>query len=268
MIRSDPNNGPANLGLAQIAAQQGNVKNAVDMYHKAIYGSWVENAQDNRMQARMELVAALGKFGRKTQAQAELLLLLDEMPEHAALQKQIGRLLLDYESRRNADVFRGIIQKTPQDGDGYAGLGRAEFTLGDFRSALQAFRSALRRNPADAASKKQLELVEQILALDPNLRGLNASEKYARSWKLMEAALGSLDQCVAAETNPGPQSTTEIADAARKSLQYRGRPRSFGDATEANIALSEQLWKVRIDSCGPPKASDETLGILMAQLSK
>ena len=37
----------------------------------------------------------------------------------------------------------------PQDGDAYAGLGRAEFTLGDFRSSQQAFRSALRGNPAD-----------------------------------------------------------------------------------------------------------------------
>ena len=205
LIRSDPNNGPANLGLAQIAAQQGNVQDAVDMYHKAIYGSWTENPRDNRIQARMELVATLGKFGRKTQAQAELLLLLAEMPEDVAFQKQIGRLLLDYGLvKESAEVFRGITQRMPQDGDAYAGLGRAEFALGDFRSAQQAFRSALRRNPADVTSKKQLELAEQILALDPNLRGLNTSEKYARSRKLIEAALGSLDQCIATETNPIP----------------------------------------------------------------
>ena len=239
------------------------------MYHKAIYGSWVENPRDNRIQARMELVAALGKFGRKTQAQAELLLLLAEMPEDVVFQKQIGRLLLDYGLvKESAEVFRAITQRTPRDGEGYAGLGRAEFALGDFRSAQQAFRSALRRNPADVTSKKQLELAEQILALDPNLRGLNTSERYARSRKLIEAALGSLDQCLATETNPLPPSTTQIADAARKSLQYRGRPRSYGDATEANVALSEQLWKVRIDSCGPPKASDEMLSILMARLNK
>jgi tetratricopeptide (TPR) repeat protein len=217
----------------------------------------------------MELVAALGKFGRKTQAQAELLSLLAEIPENVVFQKQIGRLLLDYGLvKESAEVFRGITQKTPQDADGYVGLGRAEFTLGDFRSAQQAFRSALRRNPADVTSKKQLELVEQILALDPNLHGLNTSEKYARSRKLMEAALGSLDQCLATEANPLPPSTTEIADAARKSLLYRGRPRSFGDATEANVALSEQLWTARIDSCGPPEASDDVLSILMARLSK
>ena len=85
---------------------------------------------------------------------------------------------------------------------------------------------------------------------------------------LIEATLGSLDQCLATEANPISPSTTEIADAARKSLLYRGRPRSYGDATEANVALSERLWKLRIDSCGPPKASDEMLRILMARLSK
>jgi tetratricopeptide (TPR) repeat protein len=217
----------ANLGLAQIAAQLGNVQDAVDMYDKAINGSWAENARNNRIQARMELVAALGKFGRKTQAKAELLLLLAEMPEDVSLQKQIGRLLLDYGLvKESSEVFRGIIQRTPEDEDGYAGLCRAEFTLGDFRSAQQAFRSAIRSNPADVSSRKQLELVEQILALDPSLHGLNTSEKYARSRMLMEAALGSLDQCVSAETNPLASSATKTADAARKSLLYRGRPRS------------------------------------------
>jgi chloride channel protein, CIC family len=269
LIHSDPNSGPANLGLAQIAAQQGNVQEAVDIYHKAIYGSWTENPRENRAQARMELVATLGKFGRKTQAQAELLLLLAEMPEDVSFQKQLGRLLLDYGLvKESAELFRGLSQKTPQDGDAFTGLGRAEFAMGDFRSAQQAFRNALRINPFEVTSKKQLELAEQILALDPNLRGLNTSEKYARSRKLIEAILGSLDQCLATETNPSPSSTTEIADTARKSLFHRGRPRSYGDATEANVALSEQLWKVRTDSCGPPKASDEILSILMARISK
>jgi hypothetical protein len=60
----------------------------------------------------------------------------------------------------------------------------------------------------------------------------------------------------------------EMADAARKSLLYKGKPRSYGDSTEANVGLSEQLWKTRIDSCGPPKDSDEMLSILMDQLSK
>jgi len=269
LIRSDPNSGPANLGLGQIAARQGDMQEAVDFYHKAIYGSWTENARQNRIQARMELVALLGKFGQKTQAQAELLSFLAEMPEDVVIQKQIGRLLLDYGLvKESAEVFREITQITPQDGDAYAGLGRAEFTLGDFRSAQQAFSSALGGNPADVESKKQLELAEQILALDPNLRGLNTSEKYARSRKLIEATLGSLDQCLATETDPMTPSLTQIVDAARKSLLHRGRPRSYGDATEANIALSEQVWKARVDSCGPPKASDELLGILMARLSK
>jgi chloride channel protein, CIC family len=269
LIRSDPNNGPANLGLGQIAAQHGNIREAVDLYHRAMYGSWTENPRENRIQARMELVATLGKFGRKMQAQAELMLLLAEMPEDVVVQKQIGRLLLEYGLvRESAEVFREITQITPQDGDAYAALGQAEFSLGDFRSAQQAFSSALDGNPADETSKKKLELVEQLLALDPNLRGLNPSEKYARSRKLMEAALGSLDHCLATGIDPTPSSTAKIVDAARKSLLYRGRPRFFGDATEANIALSERLWRVRIDSCGPLKASDELLSILMARLPK
>jgi hypothetical protein len=147
-------------------------------------------------------------------------------------------------------------------------MGMPEFAMGDFCSAQQAFRNALSINPADVTSRKHLELAEQILALDPNSRGLNTSEKYARSRKLIESIIGSLDQCLATETNPLPPSATEIVDAARRSLLYRGRSHSYGDAAEANVALSEQLWKARIDSCGPPGGSDEMLPILMARLSK
>ena len=38
---SDPDNGSANLGSgAESRSQQGNVQNAVNFFHRAIYGSW------------------------------------------------------------------------------------------------------------------------------------------------------------------------------------------------------------------------------------
>jgi tetratricopeptide (TPR) repeat protein len=185
LIRSDPSSGPANLGLARIAARQGNAQEAVDYYHRAIYGTWPDNPQANRIRTRIELVETLGKLGRKTQAQAELLLLTAEMPEDIAVRKQVGRLLLDCGlPSESAEVFRGIIQKYPRDGDSYAGLGRAEPALDNYPAAEAAFKNALHWNPGDLTSRKQLEMIEQILALDPSLRGLTSLQRYQRSRKL------------------------------------------------------------------------------------
>ena len=45
-------------------------------------------------------------------------------------------------------------------------------------------------------------------------------------------------------------------------------PRSYGDSTEDNIDLAEQLWKARTELCGQSKKPDEPINRAMAQLSK
>ncbi len=267
LIRSDPGSGPANLGLARIAVQEGNVQDAVDNYHRAVYGSWPENPRANRIQTRIELVETLGKLGHKTQAQAELLSLTAEMPEDIAVRKQVGRMLLDYGlPSESAGTFRGITQKSPQDSDAYAGLGQAELALDNYAAAESAFKNALRWNPGDMTSQKQLEMIEQILMLDPEVRGLTSIQRYQRSLKLMEAVLGTMSQCIATATTPVPAPVLELTDTGRKMLLRRGRPASYGDATETNISLAERMWKASIDLCGPP--SIEWLTKLMVRLSK
>jgi len=269
LTRQVPNNSPANLGLARIAAQTGDLQDAVNYYHQAIYGYWPERSKDSRLQTRVELVEFLGKCGRKTQAQAELLSLMAESSADLPVRMQVAQMLLDYSlPKEAAQEYQEILKKEPRHAGAYAGLGRSEFALEDFRSAQQAFTNALRWNAADAMSTKQLELTNQVLTLDPSLRGLSVSERYARSRKLIQAVLGSLDQCVATATSPLPSLTTELADAARKTLLNRGRPRSYGDAAESDIRLAEQLWKARVENCGPPKASEEVLRIVMNRLSR
>jgi tetratricopeptide (TPR) repeat protein/CBS domain-containing protein len=193
MVRTDPDNGSANLGLARIAVQQGNAQNAADFFHRAIYGFWAENAQINRMQARFEFVEALGKLGQRTQAQAELLSLVAEMPEAIAARLQLGTLLCQYGLPKQAvEIYQTIIRQAPRNGDAYAGLGEATFALDDYRSAEEAFKSALHWNPGDEALQRRLALISQIASMDPTLRGLRAVDRYQRSRALMEAALARI----------------------------------------------------------------------------
>lgn len=268
LVKEMPGSGPANLGLARIAAQKGIIQDALNYYHKAIYGSWPNEAQNNRIQIRLELVEFLGRSSQLTHARAESLLLLAEMPDNLMIRKRVAQTLLDYGlSAEAAQVFQEILRRDPRDADAYAGVGQAEFALGDFRSAEQAFKSALRKNPGDLKSKRSLELAEQVIGVNPKLGGLNVAERYARSRKLLEAVLKSLDQCLAAGSKPRMPSLAELTEAGHKSLQKHGRPHSYSDAMESNLSLSEQLWKARIDSCGSLNASNDILTILMPQLS-
>ncbi len=80
LLRRDPINGRANLGLARIAAQQGRTADAVTCYHRAIYGSWPADQAANQVQARFELAGFLEKAGLRTQATAELLAMFEMLP--------------------------------------------------------------------------------------------------------------------------------------------------------------------------------------------
>jgi tetratricopeptide (TPR) repeat protein len=269
LLRDKPDSGPANLGLARAAFAQGNAMDAVSYYHRAIYGSWPEQRQVNRTLVRIELVNVLGKFGKRQEARSELLVLEAEAPDDLAIQKNLGRLLLAYDlPKESAVVFRRILQKNKSDTDAYDGLGEAELVQDDYRGAQRAFKAALRLNAVDADAAKRLGVVAQVLALDPTARGLSAAERYRRSRKLMETALGSLGECLGTSQASPPVSVKALTDSARKSLLRRERPRSDEDSAEENLDMAEQLWKSRRDVCGGSQAADEPLSRLMGKLAK
>ncbi len=268
LLRDKPESGPANVGLARIAVARGDASDALNFYHRAIYGAWPEQAQANRTQARIELIDALGKLGKRREAQSELLALEAEPPDDVSVERQLGRLLLAHDlPKDSAAVFRRILDKDKGDADASDGLGEAELAQDDFRGAQRAFKAALRLNAADANAAKRLELVEQVLALDPTVRGLSAQERYRRSRKLMEASLGALDECLGTIKGPAPAPVKEMSDGARKSLLRRGRASSYGDSTEENLDTTEQLWKARAGLC-PTAATEEPLSRLMAKLAR
>ena len=170
--------------------------------------------------------------------------LVQEVPEDdPATKKRIGRLLREYGSPgESANVYQEVLRQNRRDAEAYAGLAEAKFADGDYLAARNAFRNALRRNPDDAAVKRRLQLCQQILALDPNLRGLRATARHRRSRTLVERASGVLEQCLSGMAEQAvSDSIGALLNSTRKLLDRRGRPRSYDDATESNIALAEQL---------------------------
>ena len=269
VLRESPNSGVANLGMGRVLLGQGNTERAIPYYHRAIYGSWPKDEPANRAQARLELINALGKRQLTQQAQAELLELAADMPPAPAIRKRVGQLLLQYGlPQRSAEVFEEVLRARSTDAEASGGLGEAELASGDFSSAQAAFRQALRSAPESGSYSARLGLVQKILALDPDIRGLNTANRFERSQRLLEAVVGALDECLAASSNPVPEDVRNLADTARKTLLRHKRPRSYGDATDAAIRLAEQIWGERIRICGPPMTSEEPVSRVMAQLSR
>jgi len=228
LLKRDPENALANLGEARIAAAQGKTADAMKLYRRAIDGAWPTGQERARIQARFELASLLQKSGQLRDA---------------------------------ADVFRDLIKTDDRNADAYAGLGAVELALENYQAARDAYEKDLQWNPSDGMSKRQLELCEQVLALDPNARGLRVAERYERSKELLQAEVMRLERC-----QPGGKAT----DAARKALTNRPRRSALEDAADMNLTLAEDLWKQEQKLCNPalmPNAGD-AVGRVLARLSK
>jgi CIC family chloride channel protein len=269
LLGGNPDSGPVNLGLGRIAVARGDLQNAVQYYHRAIYGSWPGGSDANQARTRIELVNALGKAGRRSEAQSELLALEAEAPDDPGVQSVVGELLLQYGlPAQSAAVYRKILARDDRDANAYNGLGEAELARENYTRAQRAFRSALRSNTADSKAAERLELIDRILALDPTLRGLSAAERYRRSVKLLEAALVSVEECLGTSQGRELTPARELAGSARQALLRRVPPRSHSDVAEENVERSVRLWKAREDVCGPPGQDATPLGRVMAKLTR
>lgn len=229
LLRARPNSGPVNLGMAQLAAKQDNPQQAVRDYHRAIYGAWRGPAPEGRLQARKELVDVLNRLNESEQARAELMAWKTE---------------------------------APSDPRPYAGLGEANLTSGDFAAAQSAFRDAVRLAPSNPDYRERLQLLDDIVAMDPSLRGLSSAERTRRSLALLRATIDASNRCVAGRS--GVDDVLALSNKAERRL----RSRDAHESAEANVTMAVQLWETRSGVCGGIAPGEEPLGRVMAQLAR
>jgi tetratricopeptide (TPR) repeat protein len=266
VLASDSGDGASYLMLARIAAREGRDEEAVSDYHRSIYGYWPENAEQNRMTSRWELMELQTRVGTNKQVVAELLEIADQAPGDPATLKSVGRLLLRHGSaKQSADAYREALRINPRDGEALAGLGEAELAQGNYPAAESALRRALRDEAHAAKAKQDLEVVERVLALDPAAHGIKTNERYRRSVVLVERSLAAFQQCEQAKSPPAHE---DLTAAARKAAAGREPGQSYADAADHNLTLAEQLWDARQAACGSAPPADPLLARVMARLSK
>jgi CIC family chloride channel protein len=230
LLKRDPQNALANLGEARIAFAQAKTADAMKFYRRAIDGSWPAGQDKTRMQARFQLASMLEKIGQHREA---------------------------------AEIFREVLKTDDRNAEAYAGLGAEELALENYQGARDAFQKALQWNPSDQATRKRLDLTEQVLALDPNARGLRTAERYERSKELLQAEVMRFDHC-----QPAHKAADQALDPARKALASHPRRRALEDAAAMNLSLAEDLWRQEQKLCAGALSPNDATERVLARLSE
>jgi tetratricopeptide (TPR) repeat protein len=201
VLREQPTNGPAHLEIARIDAAGGRVNDAVSHYQRAVYGAWPDHPDENRLAARLEMIEALEKNGRQSQAAAELAALGASRPDDLALKKQIAqRLAALGMTDRAVELWSDVLRRDPQDKNAARGLAQAQLALNDFAACRDAFRKA--------GDSEHAALCARALELDRR-----------RGRELLAAVKKDFASCV--ETVPAVPRGMEDSDAAEQLWKQR-----------------------------------------------
>ncbi len=264
----DPTNGVVNLAMARIAVRQRKWDDAVLHYHRAIFGFWPDQPEQNRIQARFELVDLLSNHGRKKEALAELLELAGDAPDDPDTQRRIANLVLANGAPRNAaDIFQSIVNNSPNDAAAWHGLGETQFLLGDYLSARNSFHRALRWNAKDEAARKRAAECDEIVSLDPTLPKLSSRQRYERARDLLLRNRTGLDDCLTSNGAANAQGPSDLSEAADALLKATSRRRSEEDALKV-LNTAQDMWKSWESRCPTAARSDEALSLVMAKVSR
>lgn len=269
LLQEDPTNGLLNVTMARIAAREGREEDAVTYYHRAIYGLWPAKSLDNRIRTRLELVDYLLKTGTRPQLVAELVQLQSDLPDDPVLKQRVADLFMEADSPQDAaKLYQEVTASQPHNGKAWAGLGEAEFDLGNYAAAQVAYRRALASHAGSPALTSRLTWVTQYLVLDPTGSRVTSAERFRRIRRLMSLSLASLTSCLDRQGASSPAQAGKLADQASRLLGSRRRIKSIGKEADTELNLTVQLWRAKQSLCPEPKGTGTPLAAVLNRLTR
>jgi tetratricopeptide (TPR) repeat protein len=221
LLENEPGSGIINLELARLAARQKNTQAAVDHYQAAVDGTWNGDAYTRRRKIRLELSAYLIQLGRLPEARSQLLVTAGNAPDDAALQLEVGQMLVNAQDPNDAlDVFHRAAQGRTERLPALEAEGQTAALLGRFNLAHTLLSHAV----ADDAFEKQsadqrqgirdtMQLTKAALALYPG-DTLTPTERAHRVVKDAALAQNRLQSCTLNAPADAPMAVPSVAPAA------------------------------------------------------
>ena len=134
---------------------------------------------------------------------------------------------------RAAEIYREMSAKNPKDIAAYEGLAEAELEQGQYNAARAAYSQAFFQSPNNVSIQSHLQILNTVVALDPELRKLTSEEKYRRSIHILDMARTGLAQCVAKNPQAGADESARLMAAAASTVSNRGPAHVTNEAAES-----------------------------------
>lgn len=260
-----PDDGEVNLELARIAAGRKQSERAIRYYHNAIYATWPANREQERQQARFELIDLLMGNHANAQAQSELIALAANLGDDAAERAHAGDLFLAAEDSDHALAeFRMSLRGDAHNQAALAGAGRAAFELARYAEAARYLREEVAAAPNDTASANLLRVTDRVLEMDPYRPGINATERGRIVTEDFAAAGARLDTCNgSAGSSPlMPWQALKQSWTNLKPHITLGGLRQDPDQVQAAMSLVFNIEHETAGACGLPSDSDTALQLI------
>ena len=217
----------------------------------------------------------LEQNGSPAQVTGEYLTIWEEEPQTEALARRVGLGLMEFGAPREAlAVLASLDDPASTDAELLSAIGMAHFELSEYRQARGYLARAMRANQNDSELRETLDLLDEVLALDPTLRGLGSNERYRRSRALLERTADYINGCayplgedLAGPPEPQPQAVRDLTAAAEARIQQRRRPADVTAAAEANELLAVNLWSLREQVCRGVWDDDDALARVLRELN-
>jgi Tfp pilus assembly protein PilF len=259
-----PGSGPVNLELARLAAREGDLPAGLWYYHHAIEGAWDGRTEGRRREARLELTEFLIDRRASAQAQAELLVLLEQLPDDPGQRLRIADLLVraDLPSRA-VPLYRDVLKVLPDDPRALRGAGAAAFADGAYAATVAYLTKAAARGVTGTEENGRLEIARLVLALDPYQRRLSTRERTSRAHRALAIASDRLRRCLPAMASDPALQRLEAETAVTRPAIDRALVRD-PDTIDAAIDLAFRIEQAA-SVCGDPTPADRALLLLSGQ---
>jgi tetratricopeptide (TPR) repeat protein len=264
----EPENGQVNLELARIAAQKGQTTGAVRYFNNAVYAAWPPDQETQRREARLELIGLLLRTNAKTQAQAELIALAENVGDDPAEQARIGDLFMRAGDYQNAlDAYRLSLKYERHDAAALKGAGDAAFELGQYAVAEHYLEMAVLEDPKDTPAAERLKTAEMVVRMDPFRDQISSAERNRIIVEAFATAGERLSHCpvpnnagaVSAGSPPVSQANVNEQWAALKPQVTERHLRTDPDLGQTAMDLVFRIERQTRAVCGMPSGADLAL---------
>ena len=257
---SDPENPDVNLSLARLAAQQGEVQEAVRYYQSGLYGRWPNDRLDQRRQVRLELVRFLLAHQQLYLATSELYVLENRAPDSVAAHIELARLFAEANDLPHA--FEEYVAAIRLDGSNVEALtaaGHLAFQVGNYPQAEQYLRAAQDANPASHETQQLLTLTRAVLGSDPLVPHLTQWDRQKRLEAGLEVALKRVEDCLSVTSNRKTIDELQSlkTEAIRATKSWKAKLPADTDTVKTGVELIFRMEQTASGACGNPSDRDQ-----------